>query len=49
MNSEDLIVWPDASWCYAYESDEYTYMSDDYERVAFGSGVYELLMQYLDN
>jgi hypothetical protein len=34
---EDIILWPDGTKCFAYERHEYTHMSDDYERIEFGS------------
>ena len=34
MNNEDLIVWPDNSWCYAEEVEEYPWKSDDYVLVS---------------
>lgn len=34
MNNEDLIVWPDNSWCYAEDLEEYPWKSDDYVLVS---------------
>lgn len=34
MNNEDLIVWPDNSWCYAENLEEYPWKSDDYVLVS---------------
>lgn len=34
MNNEDLIVWPDDSWCYAEDVEEYPWKSDDYVLVS---------------
>ena len=34
MNNEDLIVWPDNSWCYAEYLEEYPWKSDDYVLVS---------------
>lgn len=34
MNNEDLIVWPDDSWCYAEDLEEYPWKSDDYVLVS---------------
>ena len=36
-SGEDLIVWPDGTKCFASELHEFTWMSDDYERIAFGT------------
>ena len=30
FNKEDLVVWPDDSWCYLEDLEEYTWKSDDY-------------------
>lgn len=30
MNKETICYWPDGTWCYIYEIDSYTDMSDDY-------------------
>ena len=37
MNREDIIVWPDESWCYRDELHEFTHMSDDYRVIPFGT------------
>lgn len=37
LDGEDLIVWPDDTWCYGYELHEMTHMGDDYERIPFGA------------
>lgn len=34
MNNEDLVVWPDNSWCYAEDLEEYPWKSDDYVLVS---------------
>lgn len=34
MNNEDLIIWPDNSWCYAEDIEEYPWKSDDYVLVS---------------
>jgi hypothetical protein len=30
MNSEDILVWADGTWCYAEELEEMNHMSDDF-------------------
>ena len=42
QSSEDLIVWPDSTTCFAYELHEMTHMSDDYKRIPYGSEEWEL-------
>jgi len=44
MNSEDLIIWPDNSWCYAEELEEYTWKSDDYVLVSVDDPKYDYLI-----
>lgn len=34
---EDIIMWPDGSWCYREQLSEYNYMSDDYRIIPFDS------------
>lgn len=38
--TEDLIVWPNNTWCFRYELEEYSYMSDDYYVIKFDSREY---------
>lgn len=33
MSGEDIMLWPDGTWCYRDEVAEFTHMSDDYEVV----------------
>ncbi len=37
QSSEDIILWPDGTKCFAYELHTMTHMSDDFERIEFGS------------
>ena len=37
MDLEDIIVWPDGTWCYVEEIDDMNHMSDDYQVIPFGS------------
>jgi hypothetical protein len=34
-DNEDVILWPDESWCFAHELGGYGWKSDDYERISF--------------
>ena len=34
---EDVILWPDGVWCYRHEMTDYTYKSDDYVVLEYGS------------
>jgi hypothetical protein len=44
MNLEDILMWPDGTWCYRHELSEMTHMSDDYRVIAFDSAEYKELM-----
>ena len=37
---EDLILWPDNTWCYRYELYEMNHMGDDYEVLSYDSDEY---------
>lgn len=30
ISKEDIIVWPDGTWCYREDLEQYSWMSDDY-------------------
>lgn len=34
-SSEDVMAWPDGTWCYRFELWEMTHMSDDFEVIPF--------------
>ena len=34
---EDVILWPDGTWCYRYELVEYGHTSDDYVVLEYGT------------
>lgn len=34
---EDVFLWPDGSWCYREEVEEYSHKSDDYKVLYFGT------------
>jgi len=37
---QDILLWPDNTWCYRYELEEMSHMSDDYIVVPYGSLFY---------
>ena len=37
---EDLILWPDDTWCYRYELYEMNHPCDDYEVLSYDSDEY---------
>lgn len=43
-SNDDLILWPDGTFCYRSDLSGYTHMSDDYEVVPFGSMRYNQLV-----
>ena len=38
---DDVILWPDDTWCYRHELAEFNHKSDDYEVLAVGTPAYE--------
>lgn len=37
---EDIVMWPNGTWCYRYEIHEMNHMSDDYFNISFGTEQY---------
>ena len=49
-NLEDIMLWSDGTWCYRYEVEEMTHMSDDYEILYMDSPMWlEIMENYLAN
>lgn len=47
IENEDICLWPDGTWCYGEDLDEYTWMSDDYEVIKFDCNAYwKFLLEY---
>lgn len=44
-SQEDIILWPDGSWCFRYELPEMNHKSDDFEVITEDNPQYELLSQ----
>lgn len=40
-SSEDILRWPDGSWCYREDLSLYLWSSDDYEVIRPGSPEYD--------
>lgn len=40
LHSDDILRWPDGSWCYRYELPEMAHKSDDYEVLSAGSAAW---------
>lgn len=40
-DAEDLVVWPDDSWCYLEDLEEYPWKSDDYTVVSVYNPKYD--------
>lgn len=32
-NGDDILMWPNGTWCYSYERGDYLWLSDDYIRI----------------
>ena len=37
LSREDIMVWPDGTWCYREDLEDMAHMSDDYIVLAFDS------------
>lgn len=42
-NTDDILEWPDGTWCFRYELSEMSHMSDDYTTIPVGSQRWEFL------
>lgn len=49
MGCDDIIIWPDGTWCYVSEFSEYAFMSDDFEVISQGTLKYIEFHKELDN
>ena len=45
MSGDDILLWPCGTWCYANEIAEFSFMSDDYERLSPGEDRYKQLAE----
>lgn len=43
-SAEDLVVWPDDSWCYREDLEECSWKSDDYAVVSVDDPMYDYLV-----
>lgn len=42
MDLEDIMLWPDGTWCYREDLEDYlSFLSDDFEVVPFGTPRWE--------
>lgn len=44
-NDEDILRWPCGTWCYRYEREEFTHLSDDFIVVPFSTLDHYLLTE----
>lgn len=49
MNGEEICLWADGTWCYWDQLIEYSYMSDDYTILKFGTEEYDAFMADLNS
>lgn len=35
MSGEDIVLWPDGTWCYFEDLEEMSFMSDDYKIIPY--------------
>lgn len=45
INPDDILRWPDGTWCYRGNHGEYGWMSDDYEVLTPEHPEYKLLQE----
>ena len=45
---EDVIKWPDGTWCYRYELPEFSHKTDDYEVLSFDASEWHKFMDAQD-
>ena len=46
-SSEDILRWPDGSWCYREDLATCHWKSDDYEVIRFGTPEYDACLEEL--
>ncbi len=44
----DIFVWPDGTWCYPENIEEYSHMSDDYARVNVDKTIDEAVEKHIN-
>lgn len=47
--SDDLIIWPNGTWCYRCDLHEFSFMSDDYQIIAEGSPKCKAFFDWLES
>jgi len=46
-NTNNLIIWPDDTWCFRFELEDYSHKSDDYYTLPFNSvECYQFLKEF---
>lgn len=45
LSPDDIVVWPDDSWCFRSELEEYTWKSDDYRWILISDSKYDSFMK----
>ena len=48
MNPDDIVIWPDAYWCFASELSEHNHRSDDYQIVRVNTAKWQELTHFED-
>ncbi len=48
LSPDDIVVWPDDSWCFRSELEEYTWKSDDYRWILISDSEYDSFMKSQD-
>lgn len=45
LSPDDIVVWPDDSWCFRSELEEYTWKSDDYRWILISDSEYDSFLK----
>ena len=45
MSGDDILLWPDGTWCFRTEEGQYLHMSDDYEVLQPGTERWTALVE----
>jgi hypothetical protein len=48
-NNEDMVMWPDSTWCFRHELNQFTHKSDDYYIIPFGSCEWHLVNNHSED
>lgn len=44
IDREDILLWPDGTWCYRHQQSEMSQMSDDFQVVPFDTPEHDAIV-----